>query len=139
MPKPSPRAVGAGGKTDTFRALIEKEAEAQKVPPKLAVAVFELESDLDPAKKGPDGRIGLTQVNFRIAKALGYKGTEKGLADPETNVKWGMKYLAGAYRRAGGDTCRTTMKFQGGHYVEKELALHRTYCDKVKQQMASAE
>ena len=59
------------------------------------------------------------------------------LADPATNLKWGLKYLAGAHRKAGGDLCRTTMKFQAGHAVDKQTAVHTAYCGKVKSVMAS--
>ncbi|MCW1840245.1 transglycosylase SLT domain-containing protein [Prosthecomicrobium hirschii] len=137
-PTPKPTRAATGEPDDgRVRSLIEREAEALKVPPKLALAVFVTESGLDAGKRGPDGRIGVTQVSYRIAKALGYQGSEKALSDPETNIRWGMKYLAGAYKRADGDICRTTMKFQGGHYVEKQTQLHLAYCGRVKQAMAS--
>ncbi|MBT9290142.1 transglycosylase SLT domain-containing protein [Prosthecodimorpha staleyi] len=137
-PTPKPSRAATGEPDDgRVRSLIQREAEALKVPPKLALAVFETESGLDAGKRGPDGRVGVTQVSYRIATALGYKGSAKALAEPETNIRWGMKYLAGAYRRADGDICRTTMKFQGGHYVEKQTQLHLAYCGRVKQAMAS--
>ena len=42
-----------------------------------------------------------------------------------------MKYLAQAYKLAGGDTCRTIMKYQGGHLATRMSGANRTYCAKV--------
>ncbi|MEJ1161551.1 transglycosylase SLT domain-containing protein [Prosthecomicrobium sp. N25] len=145
VPKPAPREdkqVAVAGdvfakSVDEYRQMVAREAEAQKIPPKLAAAIVEVESGYDPKRKGDDGKVGLTQINVRIARQFGYKGSEKDLADPETNLRWGLKYLAGAHRKAGGDVCRTAMKFQSGHPAEKPTAANRAYCDKVKQAMAS--
>ena len=37
-----------------------------------------------------------------------------------------------AYRAAGGDTCRTVMKYQSGHMAERMSGANRTYCAKVR-------
>ncbi len=37
---------------------------------------------------------------------------------PRPIARYGMKYLAMAYKMAGGDTCRTVMKYQSGHMTE---------------------
>jgi soluble lytic murein transglycosylase-like protein len=139
IPKPAPRDGKAAedATADEYRRLVAREAEALKMPAKVAEAFVEVESGYDAARKGDDGRIGLTQINLRIARQYGFKGSEKDLADPETNVRWGLKYLAGAYRKAGGDVCRTTAKFVSGHTVDKPTAAHKAYCAKVKQAMAS--
>ena len=55
------------------------------------------------ARNGPN--VGLTQINAGTAQSLGYTGEASGLLDAETNLRYGLKYLAQAYKLAGGDTC----------------------------------
>ena len=50
------------------------------------------------------------------ARGLGYTGTAEGLRDPETNLAWGVKYLAGAYRAANGDHNRAMRYYASGYY-----------------------
>ena len=40
------------------------------------------------------------QIKPATAKMMGYSGSKKGLFDPETNIKFGMKYLGKAQRSA---------------------------------------
>ncbi|ODN68979.1 hypothetical protein A6302_03703 [Methylobrevis pamukkalensis] len=44
------------------------------------------------------------------------------LYEPETNLHWGMTYLAGAYRLAGGDTCGAVLRYNAGHYAKRMTA-----------------
>ncbi|MDR3496795.1 MAG: transglycosylase SLT domain-containing protein [Ancalomicrobiaceae bacterium] len=135
-PPPAPRVLPVA-MPDAYRKLIEDEATADHLPVKLALAVVAVESDFKADKHGDDGKLGLFQLRYPIAKALGYKGTSAELLDPATNVKWGMKYLAGAYTRAGGDTCKTAMKFIGGHYQDEFKPIHAAYCQKLEDRMAA--
>ena len=57
------------------------------------------------------GNLGLTQISHATARRLGYSGTPAGLFEPDTNLRYGMKYLAQAYRLAGGDTCGTILRY----------------------------
>ena len=41
---------------------------------------------------------------------MGYTGTDEALYEPDTNIRWGVKYLAAAYQLAGGDLCQTVLK-----------------------------
>lgn len=144
IPKPAPRDARPASVSGsipaksaaTYRAMIEREAKALDVPAKLALAVVQVESGFDAGKKGEDGKVGLFQITPRIARALGYKGSDRDLADPDVNVRWGVKYLAGARKRAGGDLCRTAMKYLGGHYTETQTAVHTAYCGRVREAMA---
>ncbi len=65
---------------------------------------------------GHGGAIGLMQIKLATARALGYTGDAEGLRDPETNLKYGIKYLAGAYRAAGGDHDRAVHYYAAGYY-----------------------
>jgi len=56
------------------------------------------------------------QIKLATARGLGYTGTAEGLRDPDTNLAYAVKYLAGAYRAAGGDHDRTVRYYAGGYY-----------------------
>jgi soluble lytic murein transglycosylase-like protein len=47
---------------------------------------------------------------------LGYGGTAKGLLDPETNMAYAVRYLAGAYRAAHGDEDRAVALYSSGYH-----------------------
>jgi soluble lytic murein transglycosylase-like protein len=65
---------------------------------------------------GRGGTIGLMQIKLATARSLGYTGTAEGLRDPDTNLAYAVKYLAGAYRAAGGDHDRAVRYYAGGYY-----------------------
>lgn len=117
-------------------ALIERHARAHGVPVALADAVVRVESRYNPsARNGP--YTGLMQLHPNTARSMGYSGSVQGLFDPDVNLRYGVKYLAVAYRLAGGDTCRTIMKYQGGHRTERLSAHAARYCSRVRTMMAS--
>ena len=137
--------IGAGSKarlSDATRAvalkpLIARYASENGLPYELADAVIRLESRYNAsARNGPNG--GLTQINVRTAQSLGYKGDATGLFDAETNLRYGLKYLATAYKLAGGDTCGTILRYQFGHRTQTMTAASRAYCAKVKVITAAA-
>ncbi len=115
--------------------LIASHAETHGVPVALARAVVRIESNFDPKARGRAGEIGLMQIKPQTARGIGYQGNVEALYDPDTNLRWGMKYLAGAYQRAGGDICGTVMRYQGGHYATRMTGANRTYCGRVKSLM----
>ncbi len=122
----------------TLKPLITRYAVENGVPYHLADAVIRLESRYNPgARRGPN--MGLTQINVRTAQSLGYEGAATGLLDAETNLRYGLKYLAQAYRLAGGDTCGTILRYQFGHRAQTMTSASRTYCAKVKVISAAAE
>jgi soluble lytic murein transglycosylase-like protein len=116
------RAAHAG--PQDYRAMVEKHATANHVPAALVHRVIQRESRYRPELVGPGGTIGLMQIKLATAKALGYAGDAKGLHDPETNLAYGVKYLAGAYRAADGDHDRAMRFFAAGYYgAAKRLRL----------------
>jgi soluble lytic murein transglycosylase-like protein len=138
--------IGTGSKarmSDATRAvalkpLIARYASENGLPYDLADAVVRLESRYNAgARNGPN--MGLTQINVRTAQSLGYKGDTAGLLDAETNLRYGLKYLATAYKLAGGDTCGTILRYQFGHRTQTMTAASRAYCAKVKVITAAAE
>jgi len=121
-----------------LKPLIARYASENGLPYELADAVVRLESRYNPAaRSGPN--MGLTQINFQTARSLGYQGAAAGLLDAETNLRYGLKYLAQAYKLAGGDTCGTILRYQFGHRTQTMTGASRAYCAKVKVITASAE
>jgi soluble lytic murein transglycosylase-like protein len=135
---PAPR-TGADAALPVFatgpaaiRSLIARHAQANGIPVTLADAVVRVESRYNPrARNGAN--IGLMQISLPTARSLGYGGSAAGLIDAETNLTYGVRYLAQAYRLADGDTCRTIMKFQGGHRALTMTSSARKYCAQVQQ------
>jgi soluble lytic murein transglycosylase-like protein len=56
------------------------------------------------------------QIKLATARSLGYTGTAEGLRDPATNLLYGIKYLAGAFRAANGDHDRAVHYYAAGYY-----------------------
>jgi len=130
--------VGAVGRKDRYARLIRKAAAKHGVPIKIAKAVVEVESNFNPRARGSAGEVGLMQIKPATARGIGYRGSTKALYDPETNLEWGMKYLAGAHKRANGDVCGTILRYNAGHYAKRMNPVSRRYCSKVKRIMASS-
>ena len=126
----------AGGRSQ-YASLVERHARANGVPVALAKAVVTVESRYNPRLTGRAGEIGLMQIKLQTARAMGYRGSRQGLFDPETNIKYGMLYLAGAHQLSGGTTCGTILKYQGGHYAKRMGASTKQYCARVQKLMAS--
>ena len=99
-----------------YDALVAAHAQANGVPEALVHRVIVRESRYQPALVGRGGTIGLMQIKLATARGLGYTGTAEGLRNPETNLAWGVKYLAGAYRVAGSDHSRAMHYYASGYY-----------------------
>jgi len=80
------------------------------------------ESKYQASLLGSGGAIGLMQIKLATARGLGYTGTAEGLRDPATNLMYGIKYLAGAFRAANGDNDRAVHYYAAGYYF---AAKHR--------------
>ena len=98
-------SVREAGSREKYSSLIRKAAAKHGVPANIAKAVVEVESNFNPRARGRAGEVGLMQIKPATARGIGYRGSTKALYDPETNLEWGMKYLAGAHERANGDLC----------------------------------
>jgi soluble lytic murein transglycosylase-like protein len=99
-----------------FDALVATLANANGVPEVLVHRVIVRESRYQPHLVGRGGTIGLMQIKLATARGLGYGGDAAGLRDPETNLTYGVKYLAGAYRAANGNHDRAVHYYAGGYY-----------------------
>ena len=126
------------GKSGAYHAIIARYSAAYRVPVALANAVIRIESNYRANALGSAGEIGLMQIKPATARMLGYTGTNKGLYNPETNIKWGMKYLGKAHQLGGGNTCGTILRYNAGHAAKRMNPVSAAYCSKVKRHMAGA-
>jgi soluble lytic murein transglycosylase-like protein len=101
---------------ETYDKLIAAHAAANGVPESLVHRVITRESRYNPRLIGHCGCLGLMQIKLGTARSLGYEGNAQGLLDPETNLTYGVKYLAGAYRTAGGNADRAIAYYAAGYY-----------------------
>ena len=99
-----------------YESMVASHAAANNVPEALVHRVIVRESKYHPNLVGRGGTIGLMQIKLPTARGLGYTGDAAGLRDPDTNLAWGIKYLAGAYRAAGGDHSRAVRYYASGYY-----------------------
>ncbi|GJD97766.1 lytic transglycosylase domain-containing protein [Methylobacterium iners] len=111
-----------------YRAILRREATLAGLPAEVAEAVTQIESSYNPAAIGSVGEIGLMQVRPSTAAMLGFRGTIAELAQPEVNIRYGVRYLAEAWRLSNGDLCRALMKYRAGHGSETMSPLSAAYC-----------
>jgi soluble lytic murein transglycosylase-like protein len=97
-------------------ALVATHAKANSVPEALIHRVIVRESKYQKDLVGSCGCIGLMQIKLGTARGLGYSGDAQGLHDANTNLTYGVKYLAGAYRAANGNHDRAVQYFAKGYY-----------------------
>jgi soluble lytic murein transglycosylase-like protein len=61
---------------------------------------------------------GLMQLRLDTARSLGYRGPAGGLLDADTNLRYGVAYLANAYVVAGRNPERALALYASGYYFE---------------------
>ncbi|WP_367782896.1 lytic transglycosylase domain-containing protein [Mesorhizobium marinum] len=130
-------AAAAPKPEDRYRRIVQKYALENGVAIELAHAVITVESNYKVYSLGNAGEVGLMQIKPATARQMGYDGTKTGLFDPETNIKYGMKYLGKAQKLGDGTTCGTILKYNAGHGAKRMNPVSRAYCKKVKRQLAS--
>jgi hypothetical protein len=120
-----------------FAPLLNAAAAQYSLPSALADAVATVESAYEPQARGAAGEVGLMQVRPSTAAMLGFRGGLEQLADPATNIRLGVKYLAGAWQATGGRLCDRLMKYRAG-YGEDSLSLRSViYCRRARDYLAS--
>jgi len=111
-PSANAQSVDTKGNLD---ALISKHAMAYNVPESLVRRIIKRESRGNP-RVISKGNYGLMQIKLGTARGMGYTGNAAGLLDADTNMTYAVKYLANAYRVAGGDESRAVSLYAGGYY-----------------------
>jgi soluble lytic murein transglycosylase-like protein len=110
-----------------YEEMVARHAKANGVPATLVHRVIMRESRYNAALVGHGGTIGLMQIKLATARGLGYTGTTEGLRDPDTNLTYAVKYLAGAYRAADGDHDKAVGYYASGYYtIAKRQRLERS-------------
>ena len=109
--------------TPELRALIVAAAAENDVPVDLVQRVVIRESTHRPAaRNGPYW--GLMQILPATARSMGFRGAPADLLDAETNLKYAVRYLRGAWLVSGGDMDAAVMWYARGYYFEaKRLGL----------------
>jgi hypothetical protein len=103
----------------------------------LADAVATVESAYDAGARGASGEIGLMQVLPSTADMLGFRGDLVQLADPATNIRFGVQYLAGAWVATGGRLCDTLTKYRAGYGATTMSPRSVVYCRRALDYLAS--
>ncbi|WP_101066991.1 lytic transglycosylase domain-containing protein [Roseovarius salinarum] len=103
--------------TPELRRLINSYADRYGVPRALVHRLAVRESTHRPgARNGP--YYGLLQIHPTTARTMGFRGDPADLLDAETNLKYAVKYLRGAYMVADGDPDDAIMWYARGYYYE---------------------
>ena len=123
--------------TLALQLLAMAEAKNAGLPWAMVDAVMKIESGYHPQALGGVGEIGLMQVRPATAAMLGFRGTPADLAVPATNIHYGAAYLGQAWKLAGGDVCKTLMKYRAGHGETVMTPLSVTYCQRARLHLAS--
>lgn len=106
----------AAAQQSSYEGLVASHAAANGVPASLVHRVVMRESRYNPGAVGRGGAMGMMQIKLATARGMGYTGTAQGLLDPNTNLTYAVKYLAGAYRAAGGNQDRAVGYYASGYY-----------------------
>ncbi|WP_022703071.1 transglycosylase SLT domain-containing protein [Pseudorhodobacter ferrugineus] len=103
--------------TAELRRLINQYADLYDVPRPLVHKIIIRESHHRPAaRNGP--YFGLMQILPATARGVGFSGPNTGLLDAETNLKYGVKYLRGAWLLADGSYDTAVKWYSRGYYYE---------------------
>jgi len=135
----TPVAAHGAGVSDitSYRLIAESEARKTGVPRQIVDAVMRVESGYNPFASGLAGEVGLMQILPSTAAMLGFRGTMDELREPSTNIRFGVAYLAQAWRLAGGDLCTTVMKYRAGHGETRFSFLSVEYCRRIRAHLAT--
>jgi Transglycosylase SLT domain len=105
----------AFGGSSEISGMAAQQASAAGIPVSLVERVIKRESGGNP-RAVSRGNYGLMQIRLGTARAMGYSGSASGLLDAQTNMTYAVRYLAGAYRAAGGDESRAVALYARGYY-----------------------
>jgi soluble lytic murein transglycosylase-like protein len=93
------------------------QASANGVPVSLVERVIKRESGGNP-RAVSRGNYGLMQIRLGTARAMGFSGSAAELLDPQVNMTYAVRYLAGAYRAANGNESRAVALYARGYYYQ---------------------
>ncbi len=123
-PRPAPAAHGGphqqpiplppAGHGD-IDIMIAKYSDMYGVPEPLIRRIIVRESGYNPrARNGP--YYGLMQIRYDTAQSMGYRGPASGLLEADNNLRYGVKYLAGAYMVGDSNADQAVRNYAHGYY-----------------------
>ncbi|MEX0309494.1 MAG: transglycosylase SLT domain-containing protein [Tateyamaria sp.] len=122
-PSLSPAVPLYPNETPQLRSQIEAAAAENDVPVALVQRVVIRESTHRPSARNGQ-YYGLMQILPATARSMGFRGDPAELLDAETNLKYAVRYLRGAWLVSGGDMDEAVMWYARGYYYEaKRLGL----------------
>jgi len=120
--------------------LITRYASKHNLPPDLIAALIWQESDGSPTAYSRSGAVGLMQIMPRDGVAASFECTNgpcfarrptiEELRDPEFNIQFGTRMLAGLFKRQGNlrDALKSYGPMDSGYYyADKVLAIYKRY------------
>jgi soluble lytic murein transglycosylase-like protein len=105
------------GAATSVDRLISRYAALYGVPESLVRRVVARESGYNPGARNGQ-YYGLMQISHATARSMGYSGSPRGLLDAETNLKYAVKYLRGAWLVAGGSSDAAISNYSRGYYYD---------------------
>ncbi len=97
--------------------LITNYADLYDVPEALVHRVVIRESRYNPAaRNGP--YYGLMQIHPQTARTMGHRGPPESLLNADTNLRYAVKYLRGAWLLSDGSYDRAVHWYASGYYYE---------------------
>lgn len=103
--------------SEDVKSLVSRYARLHGVPETLAHRIVVHESRYNPGLKGR-AHYGLMQISLPTARQMGYSGPPQGLLDAQTNLAYGMPYLANAWVVSGRSEARAMSLYSRGYYYE---------------------
>lgn len=105
------------GETMALRQSINRWSGTYRVPDELVHRVVQRESGYRPeARNGP--YYGLMQLLPATARTMGHRGPPSELLEADVNLRYGVKYLRGAWLVAEGNHDRAVSWYSRGYYYE---------------------
>ena len=122
---------------NTIPLLFALISQTYNLPPGLLSALCFVESKHDASALVVNDRgsasHGICQVKLATAAFVGFRGSEKQLRDPETNITYAAKYLHHQLVRYHGDPRKAIAAYNAGtyHVNTRGLIKNRKYVGKV--------
>ena len=113
----SNRSQNSFNQSAPLDGMASAQASANGVPMSLVERVIKRESGGNP-RAVSRGNYGLMQIRLGTARAMGFSGSASELLDPQVNMTYAVRYLAGAYRAAGGNENRAVALYASGYYYQ---------------------
>lgn len=102
----------------SLHAKISIAANTANLPSELAHAIA-AQSTYDPTIVGPQGQIGLFQIQCSPTRVLSFMGPCEQLHDPAVNVFYGLRALQIEYKACGGDRACTITRYHRNWQVKR--------------------